>query len=214
MIPLKHPATFLISGGTSSGKSYFVFRMLDFVKQGLLFETPIRRILFCYSEWQPAFDKYIGFVTFHKGMPLPDAKIFDGRMASLIVLDDLMNSVNAFTADMFTKLSHHRNLSVVYICQNLFDSNKHHRTISLNSHYIILLRNPRDTQPVAVLARQIFDSDWRFATEAYRHATRERYKYLMFDLHPGTADELRLRTDIFPDDATEYVYIKKGSKLD
>ena len=56
----------------------------------------------------------------------------------------------------FTKISHHRNLSVVYVCQNLFDKFKYHRTISLNSHYIVLLRNPRDTQPVANLARQIF----------------------------------------------------------
>ena len=53
-------------------------------------------------------------------------------------------------------------------------------------------------QPVAVLARQIFASDWHVATEAYREAMREQYRYLLFDLHPSTEDRLRLRTNIFP----------------
>ena len=119
-----------------------------------------------------------------------------------------MDSIIAFVADIFTKILHHRNLSVVCVCQNLFDKNKYHRTISLNSHYIVLLRNPRDTQPVASLVCQIFDSDWRVATDAYREATREKYCYLLFDLHPSTEDRLHLRTNIFPGEWS-YTYIKK-----
>jgi len=126
----------------------------------------------------------------------------------MLILDDLKDSVDVFVVDIFTKISHHRNLLAVYVCQNLFDKSKYHRTISLNSHYIELLRNPRDTQPVANLARQIFASDWRVATEAYREATREQYRYLLFDLHPSTEDRLRLRTNVFPGEQ-EYSYIKK-----
>ena len=65
-------------------------------------------------------------------------------------------------------------------------------------------------QPVAHLARQIFVSDWRFATEAYREATNEHYGYLLFDLHPSTEDRMRLRTNIFPGEQS-YSYIKKES---
>ena len=182
--------------------------MLDAVGDDLFFESPIKRILYCYGEYQPVFDKYGSFVRFHKGIPTSSDKIFDGKQPSLLILDDLMDSVNQFVADIFTKISHHRNLSVVYVCQNLFDKSKYHRTISLNSHYIVLLRNPRDTQPVANLARQIFASDWRVATDAYREATREQYRYLLFDLHPSTEDRLRLRTNIFPGEQS-YSYIKK-----
>jgi len=99
----------------------------------------------------------------------------------------------------------------MYLCQNLFDRNRYHRTISLNSHYIFLLRNPQDTQPVAALARQIFVNDFRFAVEAYRHATCEPFAYLLFDLHPATDDRFRLRTNILPGE-TEYAYIRKNSK--
>ena len=95
----------------------------------------------------------------------------------MLILDDLMDSVDAFVVEIFTKISHHHNLSAIYVCQNLFDKSKYHRTISLNSHYIMLLRNPRDMQPIANLARQIFASDWRIAMEAYREETREQYRY-------------------------------------
>jgi len=88
-----------------------------------------------------------------------------------LILDDLMDHGNEFVVYLFTKISHHHNLSVVYVCQNLFDKSKYHRTISLNAHYIVLMRNPRDTQPVAILARQILAGDWRVATDAYTDAT-------------------------------------------
>lgn len=44
-----------------------------------------------------------------------------------------------------TKHSHHRNLSVMYIVQNpVRKKNKEQGTISLNSHYTVLFKNPRD----------------------------------------------------------------------
>ena len=184
--------------------------MLNAVRYDLFFEKPIRRILYCYGEYQPVFERYRSFVNFHKGLPAAKNKIFNGKRPSLLIIDDLMDSVNEFVANIFTKISHHRNLTVVYVCQNLFDKSKYHRTISLNSHYIVLLRNPRDMQPVANLARQIFASDWRVATDAYHEATREQYRYLLFDLHPSTEDRLHLRKNIFPGEQS-YSYIKKES---
>ena len=150
-------------------------------------------------------------MRFHRGLSVERDPILDSTTESLLVLDDMMSSVNAFVADLFTKISLHRNLSVIYLCQNLFDRNRYHRTISLNSHYVFLLQNPRDTQPVAALARQIFANDFRFAVEAYRHATRELFAYLLFDLHPATDNRFRLRTSILPGE-TEYAYIRKDSK--
>ena len=173
-----------------------------------------------YSEWQPKFDEYYrpdvtgddeGYVYFSKGLPEETDAIFDGSKPSLLVLDDLMSATNGFVADI--KLSHHRDLSVMYLCQNLFDRNPHHRTISLNSHYVLLLKNPRDVQTVAALARQVFADDWRHAVEAYRHATRQPFGYILFDLHPRTPDHLRLGTDILPEDDMERVYIKRPTNV-
>jgi hypothetical protein len=51
----------------------------------------------------------------------------------LIILDDLMDETDQRVASMFTTKSHHRNISVMYIVQNLFHRGKHNRTISLNA---------------------------------------------------------------------------------
>ena len=56
---------------------------------------------------------------------------------SLIVLDDLMSqcSNDSRVADLFTRGSHHRGISVMYLTQNLFPPGKLSRAISLNCHY-------------------------------------------------------------------------------
>ena len=41
---------------------------------------------------------------------------------------------------LFTKGSHHRNLTVIYIVQNVFDKGKYSRIISLNSNYHLVLQ--------------------------------------------------------------------------
>ena len=52
----------------------------------------------------------------------------------------------------FTRKGHHRNASVVYITQNLFQSS---RPISLNAHYLVLFQSPRDKMQIKVLANQL-----------------------------------------------------------
>jgi len=133
---------------------------------------------------------------------------FDGREPVLLIIDDLMYETNESIANLFTKGSHHRNISVVFLVQNMFHKNKHIRTISLNAHYMILFKNPRDVSQFTSLARQMYPNKSTFAVEAYKDATREPYSYLFIDLRPEQDEDLRLRTNIFPDE-TRYVYIPK-----
>ena len=81
---------------------------------------------------------------------MPEVSSFDGKKRTLSVMDDLMISTDDRVVDIFSKISHHRNLSVVYLTQNLFFKNKHTRTWSLNSHYIVLFKNARDANKVAI----------------------------------------------------------------
>ena len=80
--------------------------------------------------------------------------------------------------------------------------------MSLNTHYFVLFKNPRDAQQISVLARQIFGAKWRYMLEAFADATTEPFSYLMIDLKPQTEDRLRLRTNIFPGE-TNFVYVSK-----
>jgi hypothetical protein len=65
---------------------------------------------------------------------LPNVDQFDGRQRVLLIIDDLMNEVDQNVCNLFTKLSHYRNVSVVFITQNLFHKNKFVRTMNLNTH--------------------------------------------------------------------------------
>ena len=82
--------------------------------------------------------------------------------------------------------------------QNLFPKNKFARTMSLNAHYMILFKNPRDATQFASLARQMYPKTLQFAVEAIKDATREPYSYLLVDLRPEQDEDLRLQTNIFP----------------
>jgi len=202
-LPLRHPFTATLAGPTSSGKTVHVFKLIDHISE-MIVPVPTK-IVYCYGEFQPIFAKY-PHVEFNEG--LPDVTQFDGKEPTLLIIDDLMNETNESVSAIFTKISHHRNVSVVYITQNMFPKNKHARTISLNSHYMILFKNPRDAGQFATLARQMYPSGSKFAIEAFKDATDAPFGYLLIDMKPDTDEKHRLRTNIFPGELT-YVYIKK-----
>lgn len=203
MLALRHPFTATVAGPTGCGKTQFTFRLIENASQ-MISPAP-RKIYYCYGEYQTIFAKY-PHVIFNEG--LPDVSNFDGKDPVLLVIDDLMQETNHTVANIFTKVSHHRNVSVLYLTQNLFPKNKFARTISLNSHYLVLFKNPRDAGQFAVLARQMYPNGSKFAIEAFRDATEKAFGYLLVDLKPDTEESHRLRTDIFPGELT-HVYVRK-----
>ena len=145
----QHPFTSAVSGMTGSGKTFWVQSLLQQSSKAI--QLPPERIVWCYSQWQPAYLEILSTITqieFVKGIPpaLEDDSFFDVSKRNLIVLDDQMidASKDKSIVNLFTRGSHHRNLSVIYIVQNLFYQEKDSRSISLNSHYLILFKNPRD----------------------------------------------------------------------
>ena len=67
-----------------------------------------------------------------------------------------MTETDKSVSNLFTKGSHHRNLSVLHLVQNVFDKNKHTRTISLNTHYLVIFKNPQDASQITHLAKQMY----------------------------------------------------------
>jgi len=80
--------------------------------------------------------------------------------------------------------------------------------MSLNAHYIVIFKNPRDALQVATLARQMYPGQSKFLVEAFKNASEKPFGYLLLDLKPDTDEKYRVRTNIFPDE-TQYVYIPK-----
>jgi len=198
------PFSCLIAGPSGSGKTSFVTKLIQNVRHML--SHRVEWIIFRYSVYQPLYDEIKHLVSFVEG--LPDITQFDGGVPTLLLMDDLMGMVNASVELLFTKLSHHLNISVIHITQNLFQGKKENRTILLNSNYIILLKNVRDQTQFASLARQIFPNNTKYVMEAFKDATQMPYGYLVIDFKPETHDNYHLRTSIFPNEP-QFIYIPK-----
>ena len=140
-----HSFTCMVVGMTVSGKTAWVQTLLQQAQN--VIDPPPERIVWCYSQWQPDYMVLMATIQqieFFKGIP-PDLEhdsYFDVNKRNLIVFDDQM--IDAGVVNLFTRGSHHRNLSVIYIVQNLFHQGKGSRSIGLNSHYLVLFKNPRE----------------------------------------------------------------------
>ena len=107
------------------------------------------------------------------------------------------------TSNLFTKGSNHRNITVVYIVQNVYDKGIVQRTISLNSHYMLLFKNHRDEGQMRSLAQQVFPTKVKFFMHSFRETTKKDNGYLLLDLQPLTPFPLRVRTSIFKSEQLE-----------
>jgi hypothetical protein len=206
----KHPTTVVLAGPTQCGKTHFLIRAI--CEQ--CFKPEPQRIVWVYGEMQSAYEelaRVMPSIEFVKGFTSDLYEAFDPRVRNLLILDDQMENGaahkrggNAVTK-FFTQGSHHRNLTVVYIVQNLFNQDASMRTISLNTHYMVLFKNPRDATQVRTLGQQMYPDNPRMLVEAYRDATSEPYGYLLLNLRPDACDALRILTDVFAKQPTAYV---------
>lgn len=121
------------------------------------------------------------------------------RPHDLIVLDDLLHeSKNSQdVTSMFTRAAHHSPAFIVYIMQNLFPPGKEARTRSLNTHYYVIFKNPRDKSQIEFLARQIAPHKSKALIAAFESATAKAHSYLFLDLTQECPDFLRYRGNIF-----------------
>ena len=200
----KHPFTCIVAGPTGCGKTTFVARLL-LNGSGMIDPAP-ERVTWYYGEWQSAYEN-LDIPNLHLQEGLPSS--FDADKRNIVVLDDLMAETDGRVTDLFTKKSHHSNTSVIYLVQNIFSRNKESRTISLNTQYMVVFKNPRDASQITNLAKQMNPGRVKFVQEAFVDATSTPYGYLLVDLKQDIPGDLRLRTSILPDDVVQYVYMPK-----
>jgi hypothetical protein len=183
----------MVAGPTGSGKTRL---LVDLISQASeIADVPPSDIIYCFSKWQSIYDvleeKYN--VKFYKGLPDEEIIPSDGKNRWLII-DDLMSEVQRnegqrILLELFTRGSHHDNISVIYVTQNYFDSP---RSITLNSQYLFLGRNPRDKLTPMNIAKQMFPGRVKDFVRVYEEATSEPYSFLFVSFRQETPDALRL----------------------
>ena len=134
---------------------------------------PPQRIVWLYKRWQPLYDEIsrtvVPLVEFVRGIPsdLDGDHYFDPRIRNVIVLNDLMSTAakDPRINDLFTDGSHHRNLTVIALNQNMYFGKD--PTQRRNCHYIVLFNNPVDRQPVKTLGRQMYPARRNFLIQMF-----------------------------------------------
>ena len=181
----RHPFSMMVTGPSGSGKTEWTRKLL----LSSLVQPPPERILWCFGQWQPLYEdlqKRIPCIEFIRGIPdyLDNAQFIDPSKRNLIIFDDLMTEAKCDQriADLFTKGSHHRNISIVYLTQNVFPQGRACRDIALNTQYLVLFNNPIDRQQVATLERRIYPSTCATFMRKFEDATARPYGYLVLDL--------------------------------
>jgi Poxvirus A32 protein len=205
---LKLPFLMILAGPTSSGKTVFLTELLK--HHVIKFDKIPDVVVYCYGEYlQDTFKALINIfgdkIQFIQGLKF-DIEQFNPENNNLLIIDDLIQAAvgSKQVSLLFTRGSHHRNLSVVLISQNLYCQGKESITINRNAQYLVLFKNPRDVQQINCLGRQV--GDVKLMQEAYKDATSRPYGYLFLDYKQTTPDEFRYRTNILPSEGLEYAY--------
>ena len=197
IIQFKCPSSLIIAGPSQCGKTTFTRQLLR--EANVLFERPIKKIVYCYGQWQGCLKDMTGHVQFVEGIPEDIPSMSSGRSRLRWSYAPLQRWWTHFG-------SLYKSLSPLWCDLHLLDTpGKFSRSISLNAHYIIAFNNPRDTLGLRTLAQQV-----PFVWESFQDATSQPSGYLMLDLHPRTHYTQRVRARILP---TEHrfpiVYVNK-----
>lgn len=183
-----------VTGPSQSGKTHFVLQLLDMRNE--IFREPIDTVLWCYGIKNSHFQSVLqskGYQT-HYGLP----QLTDIKPHSICIVDDLLQESESSkdVTNMFTKATHHLPCFIIFITQTLFPGGKDARTRSLNTHYYVIFKNPRDKLQFEMLSRQIAPHKSKNLRDIYLDATSEPHGYLFIDFTQECPDEYRYRSNI------------------
>ena len=203
---LNNNATFQIVGPSGSGKTHFVCKLLQ---SNYKFKNKFNKIY-----WHQGGDGEAG-LTQTEFCKLKNIKVINGfdenwssrlKKHDVIVIDDLYQEANKQDDfnNLFTKIARHREVTVIFITQNLFQQGGNHRTRNLNVHYLVLFKNPRDQTVIDFVARQAYPHNKKYLINSFHDATSLPHGYLFLDFTQATSDDLRVCTDIFNQNGITY----------
>jgi hypothetical protein len=213
----KSPCSFLLGGVSQSGKTTFALNVLKNID--VLFKNPQckQNVLFFYNQWQDAYDIFRNsniVKQWINRLPTTDditekTMMYKDKGGSVLIIDDFAEKLDSAIVHLFSVLCHHTNSVVFVLTQNIFSKNRAFRDISLNSTYVVLFKNPRDSSQISNFARQFAPGNTKGLVKAFRKATRYPYSYMLFDFNQTTPTELRVRSRILPHEAPMVVWVEK-----
>lgn len=219
----KNPSSFLVAGATQAGKTTFTLNLLRNIEH--LFENPECKwnVIYFYREQQDKFELFAQEKINNSQEPIvkkwinrlpttsdiEELTLGNRQTGSVIVIDDFAEDWTKDTVQIITTQVHHKNCVAIVLSQNIFCKNPVFREISLNCTYVVMFKNPRDASQINCFAKQFAPGAGDWVVSAYEAATRFPHSYLLFDSHQTTADVLRVRSHVLPNEFPMRVYKRK-----
>jgi len=196
------PARVLVAGYSGSGKSYFVSRLIR------KYREKFGRVIVVGSDVENCQD--LNITRNDNFNPLIDDDEDDdisdnSNKAILVVYDDVIynKKILETAAEVFIR-GRHKNISSIFITQNLFLNNNHYRQIALNVSHIVLLRT-RNLSQISCFSKSFLTNSQvsDFVKVYRRHVMREKFKYLMIDFTKDVESPLAIRKNILGEEKYE-----------
>ena len=213
---LQHSFNCVIAGPSRSGKTTLLKNILQ-ERHTLFSEVPEKVFLF-YSHKQPIYDAMlreglideltdisIAYPSFDYLFQL--AQPYKHGRGCLFILDDIISDLSNDFMKIFCNLSHHEKASIILMSQNLFHNHKAYRTLSINTHYLFLMKQTRDVTQISNLGRQACAGKPNFLPSVYKENLLRPYSYVLLDFGANQDDQIRVRNHMLPNELPIHVFV-------
>ena len=193
------PFSMLVAASTNSGKTSLVRDLI--VNHYRMFDHPLDEIVYLYhkhardeelfSYLEDNLNIPIRFVEGFPANDINDGKLFvsDKKASKCLICDDVVSE--ALRSKVFTELvtvfSHHDNINVIAIVQNLHAETASQRqvmnNIIRNLSYLVLFPDRRQLSTVRQIARNYYNGEEHRLLEPFKRLIEEKTKheYMLLD---------------------------------
>ena len=211
-------STHLVVGASGCGKTSRMHAYLRLKNDLFQHGDAINHVIFFYAVWQEEYTQMQqeGLVQeWVNAFPSNEEFLARNREheRTICVLDDAMNHISRDLVEIVTVSARHSKATTFLLFQSLFPAHPLARQISLNVKYFHLFKNPRENAQIQILARQLQPRGYRYIVEAYHEATKKPYSCFIVDLLQETADEVRYRSNVLPDEWPMIAWVAKGTTI-
>ena len=179
------PFSMIIAGNSMSGKTSFVFELIDNINNIVV--NPPQEIHYLYSVDQPIFAKYKHKINFTKNIDILNLTPEDDTTGAMIIVDDMSDVLvkDSNLVSLFTKNTHHKNISVILILQNLFIQSPNYVTLRQNACYYGFTDVGMNLTALNIFASRLGGKEMsEYFKLAYKNTMKKRFQVLLLDAHP------------------------------
>ena len=213
---LEKPFRLIIAGPSGAGKTTFLRELVN----NCHFDSPFETIYYHYPDYLDEIPvQFDQIVDYRQGL-LNVNEFSSVPKNSLIIYDDLMNECGKSedTMKLFTVMARKRNVSLIYLVQNIFDNSTHFRNIRLNASGVVMFNFSASTDITKRVIGQ-FGLHSSLPRRLIDQIYANPYAYIYVDLRTGRHKSFdAVRGNIFAENFSvynkmEYIAVSKSDFL-